>query len=1095
MNDIVLKSIKSENIKDIKKKITEWVEPNIKHECIIFAIKNCKKISTIKYINKYMESKYDINSKSEQLLEIACYYSLNLEIIKYFEKMNKGKKFEELYGEDFLLKIFLENINLITIKYLINEKKMDINKTTKSNDNCLTLACKKQNFEAIKYLINETDIDTNIKNNSNENALLICFKQSVLNYEIIKFLITRTRIDINITDKDGYNCLFYACSNGTIEIVKLLIKYNININHKLEDNSNCLIHAFRYSNNLEVIKYLINSEKIYAYATTCHNNDGLIFACYENQKLEKIKYLINELNFSVNKTNNFGRNALLECFNGKTKLNHENIKYLITETDVDINIIDENKYNCLLYACSKKDITLEIIKLIVEKNVNLYATTKDGDNCLLLACKYVNNIEIIKYFIEEKKMNIYIQNNQKNNCMLFACCNQNLEIIKYLVEEKNMDLGYKNIINTNCLLMACEYNKNIKIIEYLIENSEINIYDTNSNDENCLMILARANGEIEFFDYLIEKQKMSLTEQNINGKNALYYAAEYIKCSKTLKYLIEKSGIDINSYTDTTLLFFDRIYKSGNYHVIEHLIRENIISIARIEPNRLKSITNNEILLNEIIRLDIDLKNFLVNFNYSEQKNLLNAAKYHHDYWLSIICQYCNLEFMEYLINELKLNYNYRNEKGEDLLMLALSKNTKIDIIKFLVEKMNIDMELEQKDYLKYVYENPNFEIVKYVFEKNKFTKVNIDKICEKNKNPEIICYAIENYSLDKDYVQAMKIILEKNVSLEIIKYLVENNKVDIRDKIYNNCLKSIFEVSNDLQLIRYLVKKSDYKIEKFDKSFLHLISKKTDKNIAKFYIEELKININYFSISQMSSEFYSVFREGYISFYENGIVCQNVEFAKIIKKKTYSPSEIEIIYDYIMEKNLKGDILTNKDFYDNLSYEKLVNLCLQGIKIHLTIQEYIDDKIVFSNIFLKNKLEKIFTINNIDYYGIFSDVISMSPMIKKIYDIKMADYNNITIDMPEVSKNTIVVYLNICHFKTVIVLGDLNIDELIEFYYFHDKYPISIINDNILDSYFYTKLKNINSIETEKYHELLEICKIREFPYLLSKLSSIYYY
>lgn len=66
-----------------------------------------------------------------------------------------------------------------------------------------------------------------------------------------------------------------------------------------------------------------------------------------------------------------------------------------------------------------------------------------------------------------------------------------------------------------------------------------------------------------------------------------------------------------------------------------------------------------------------------------------------------------------------------------------------------------------------------------------------------------------------------------------------------------------------------------------------------------------------------------------------------------------------------------------------------------------------------------------------------------------------------------------------------------LDMNELVEFYYFHDKYLISLINNKILDYYFYINFKKINKNEFNKYyHKLSEICDNNEFSIFIIRIT-----
>jgi hypothetical protein len=228
------------------------------------------------------------------------------------------------------------------------------------------------------------------------------------------------------------------CSSSTLDI--FLDNYQSIVNSEPHVLKNYFLVICGINTNLEIIKYLIENQKMNINHTNNNGNNCLTLACRENTNLEIIRYLIEDQKMDINHTSNYGN-------------------------------------NCLTIACWRNT-NLEIIKYLIEnQKMNIYNTkNNDGDNCLTFACRGNTNLKIIRYLIEEQKMNINHINDYGNNCLIFACRgNTNLEIIRYLIEDQKMDINHTSNYGNNCLTLACEKDTNLETIRYLIENTDVKI--------------------------------------------------------------------------------------------------------------------------------------------------------------------------------------------------------------------------------------------------------------------------------------------------------------------------------------------------------------------------------------------------------------------------------------------------------------------------------------------------------------------------------------------------------------------------------------------------------------------------------------------
>ena len=180
-----------------------------------------------------------------------------------------------------------------------------------------------------RYIYNDVD-------DKNNSFLIYSCKDGI--YDYVELLLEYPDINIDNQNIFGFNALIYACESQNVEIVRLLLTRNINLNLFNNIGDTALIISYKY-NNLEIFNLLLRYSNI---NIDHQNNEGfnaLIYAC-EKQDTEIVRLLL-EKNINIRLYNNDGDSALiitcrhnnLEIFNlllpliNKTDILKKNKKY------------------------------------------------------------------------------------------------------------------------------------------------------------------------------------------------------------------------------------------------------------------------------------------------------------------------------------------------------------------------------------------------------------------------------------------------------------------------------------------------------------------------------------------------------------------------------------------------------------------------------------------------------------------------------------------------------------------------------------------------------------------------------------------------
>jgi hypothetical protein len=396
-------------------------------------------------------------------------------------------------------------------------------------------------------------------------------------------------------------------------------------------------------------------------------------ACWENTNLEIIKYLVENQKMNINHTNNNGDNCLtMACWGN---INLEIIKYLIENQKMDINYTNKSGNNCLTLACSENT-NLEIIKYLVEnQKMNINHTNNSGNNCLTLACWENTNLEIIKYLIENQKMNINYVNNYGDNCLTLACGgNTNLEIIRYLIECTNINISLDRVL----------YDMWEKIMLSITTRwdrfTEIFTRGIMKYDKNKIEKLVKKMNPI----MMISQRHLYSTYDICDPFDEKYMWKDFIKHTDDLKFSVpmsipiptpcvkEKERIYVYDFTknDNGLLF---MHNNKAYYGHQGIVYDSILCLKEI-----KEIAD----FNDPITLSGDMPEYLMNMwigsMYTKKIDMKNIEPMDMKSFLKHIDQYPT-DFLSIDIMEQKF-VEYYNAIEQKLLAQYDTSTLKCDI-------------------------------------------------------------------------------------------------------------------------------------------------------------------------------------------------------------------------------------------------------------------------------------------------------------------------------------------------------------------------------------------------------------------------------
>ncbi|ELK29148.1 Kinase D-interacting substrate of 220 kDa [Myotis davidii] len=342
-----------------------------------------------------------------------------------------------------------------------------------------------ENIPALKALLEKCK-DVDERNECGQTPLMIAAEQGSL--EIVKELI-KNGANCNLEDLDNWTALISASKEGHLHVVEELLKCGANLEHRDMGGWTALMWAC-YKGRTDVVELLL-SHGANPNVTGLYSVYPIIWAAGRGHA--DIVQLLLQNGAKVNCSDKYGTTPLVWA---ARKGHLDCVKHLLA-MGADVDQEGANSMTALIVAV--KGGYTQSVKEILKRNPNVNLTDKDGNTALMIASKE-GHTEIVQDLLDAGTY-VNIPDRSGDTVLIGAVRGGHVEIVRALLQ-KYADIDIRGQDNKTALYWAVEKGNATMVRDILQCNPDTEIC---TKDGETPLIKATKMRNIEVVELLLDK--------------------------------------------------------------------------------------------------------------------------------------------------------------------------------------------------------------------------------------------------------------------------------------------------------------------------------------------------------------------------------------------------------------------------------------------------------------------------------------------------------------------------------------------------------------------------------------------------------------
>jgi ankyrin repeat protein len=346
--------------------------------------------------------------------------------------------------------------NLRIVQALLAHPNTDANYANDKGQTALIEAAKRGQIEIMQALLDWSGINVNHVNKYGDTALIEAAKRGQI--EIVQALLAWSGIKVNHVNRNGDTALIAAQRRGHAQMEKALLDFpDI-------DSTPPLRHAIRQSNH-DLVKALLaqdprrtEEEKDICYAagegdvdivrlllehdanvnlTDGNDNTALINAA-EHGHEHIVRILLDRAGIEVNYRGQSDGTALIKAaYCGHTEI----VRILLDRAGIEVNLRDGNYNTALINAAEHGD--EHIVRILLDQAEIEVNYPGQSDETALIKAAYCGHTEIVRILLAREEIDVNYRSSPYDGSALMQVLRRDrIEIVKMLLERETMDVDH-----------------------------------------------------------------------------------------------------------------------------------------------------------------------------------------------------------------------------------------------------------------------------------------------------------------------------------------------------------------------------------------------------------------------------------------------------------------------------------------------------------------------------------------------------------------------------------------------------------------------------------------------------------------------------
>ena len=353
---------------------------------------------------------------------------------------------------------------------------------TDYRDTCLTLAAGYGHTETVRYLAGLQDLDVNHAEHGDFTALHNAVYGVHWHYsgvpegypDVVQVLID-AGADIEAKDDMGRSPLLHACCKGNLGIVKMLVEGGASVRATDNESETCLTLAAHHGHT-ETVRYLAGLPEVDINHKVMNKHTALHRALLTRHS--GVVQVLIDAGADIEATNHMGRSPLLVATEGVNAVylkmlveagasvratdnkrescltlaahhgNNENVRYLVSLKDVDVNHTAHENNTALHNAVHRGE--TYAVHYLIDAGVDIEAKDRMGRSPLHLACKK-GDLQVVEMLVEKAGAEVHAADNEGNTCLTIAEKNGHTKTVRYLKNLPQVDVKQTDRLGNTAL--------------------------------------------------------------------------------------------------------------------------------------------------------------------------------------------------------------------------------------------------------------------------------------------------------------------------------------------------------------------------------------------------------------------------------------------------------------------------------------------------------------------------------------------------------------------------------------------------------------------------------------------------------------------